>query len=157
MKGRLIIFFLLVLTMFLSFIPLTNAETSDKFVYFIDGKNILDITSDMVIGKTTFLVIHGYSLIKITYTTINQTIYDNKTFVKPVFNLDVYDNSHLIIMDNDNNIIVDVYIHTMNIGNFFQYVFPLKYQQLAITVLLAFLVSLLLIYAFFINKVTRIL
>lgn len=157
MKLRAIFLFFLVLTMFLSLIPQTYAETSDKFIYFIDGKNIIDISPDVVIGSDSVLLVHSHNILRITYTCGNQTYYDDKTIVKKVVILDVYDNAHLVITDINDNVIVDCVIHTLNIGNFFEYVFPLKYQQLAISVCLAFIVSILLVYALFVNRETRIL
>lgn len=157
MRGKTVLLFILVLTMFLSFIPQVNAETPDKFIYFIDGKSILDISPDVVIGSDSFLVVHSYPLLRVTYTCGDEIYLDDKAIIKKVFQLNVYDNAHLVITDMDNNVIVDIHIHTMNIGNFFEYVFPLKYQQLAISVCLAFFVSILLVYAFFINRETRIL
>lgn len=156
MRGKTILLFFLILTMFLSFTPQTQAKTPDSFIYFIDGKSILDISPDMVIGSDTIMVVHSYAMIHVTYTCGNKTYYDDKMFIKKVFELTVYDDAHLVIRDMDNNIVVDSHIHTLSIGNYFEYIFPLKYQQLAISVCLAFIVSVLLVYACFVNKQRKI-
>jgi len=157
MRGKAIFLFLLALAIFISFIPQTHAESSDKFIYFIDGKNMIDISPDVVIGSDSVLIVHSYTILHITYTCGNKTYYDDKTMIKKLFQLDIYDNAHLVITDMDNNVIVDSHIHTLNIENFLEYVFPLKYQQLAISVCLAFVVSLLFVYAYFINREIKIL
>jgi len=157
MKWRAIFLFFLVLTIFLSFIPQTHAESSDKFIYFIDGKNIIDISPDVVIGSDSVLIVHSHTILHVTYTCGNKTYYNDKIIIKKVFELKIYDNAHLVITDMDGNIIVDTNIHTLNFGNFFEYVFPLKYQQLAISVCLAFIVSILLVYALFVNREIKIL
>ena len=156
MRGKTILLFFLVLTMFLSFTPQTQATTPESFIYFIDGKSILDISPDMVIGSDTIIVVHSYTMIQVSYTSGNKTYYDDKMFIKKVFELTVYDDAHLVIRDMDNNVIVDCHIHTLSIENYFEYIFPLKYQQLAISVCLSFIVSVLLVYACFVNKQRKI-
>lgn len=157
MKLKGIFLFFLVLTMFLSLFPQSHAESSDEFIYFLDGKNIIDISADVVIGSDSILILHSYNILTVNYVCGNQTYINNVKYIKKVFTLNIYDDAHLTIRDVDDNIIIDCYIHTLNVGNFFEYVFPLQYQQLAITVCLAFIVSIFIVYAFFINRETRIL
>lgn len=157
MRGKTILLFFLILSMSLSFSLQTQAKSPEAFIYFIDEKNILDVSSDMVIGSDTILVVHSYSMLHVTYTCGNETYFDDKIIIKKVFELTVYDDAHLVIRDMDNNVVVDCHIHTLSIENYFEYIFPLKYQQLAISVCLAFIVSILLVYVCFVNKQRKIL
>jgi len=157
MKLKAIFLFFLILTIFLSFIPQTHGESSDKFIYFLDGKNVIDISANVVIGSDSILVVHSYNILTVNYVKGNETYINNARYIKKVFTLNVYDNAHLTIRDMNDNVVVDCFIHTLSIGNFFEYVFPMQYQQLAITVCLAFIVSILLVYALFVNRESRIL
>jgi ribosomal protein L31 len=160
---RFIITIILALTLFLSILPITiaddtitNADTSN-FLYIIDGTHLLSISPDVVTNSKNIFILHDYTSLKIDYRYENGSIIQMSTVKKTVIKLDIYDNTHLILTDSENNVILDMHIHAMTIENFFKYVFPLQYQQLALSVVLAFISAIILIYAFYIKKETKIL
>lgn len=162
MIRRALICFTLVVMLFMSMaLPVLadddNDYVSTKFIYMLDGKNIADFAPDMVIGSKNFFIIHNQGIIYVTYTTENRTIFNNKPYQNGIISFPMEDNSHLVIMNSNHETLVDSKLHVLNVENFFLYVFPLKYQQIAVSIILAFFVSLFAVYVLFVTREQRIL
>lgn len=153
---------IIILAFMLSFCltPLIHADdsqpTDDKFIYVIDGMHLITISPDIVSSSHSLVLVHNYISLSLTYTYENGTVIKKQKIVTNVIQLKIYDDTHLVLTDTENNVVMDIHIHAMNIENFFKYVFPLQYQQLAVSVILAFISSAILIVAFYIKHETKI-
>lgn len=159
---RLLLTFILVLTLFTCLLPSIIAEDNtqntetEHFIYLIDGQRLVSVSPDIVISSKNIILVHNYNIININYTSENGTVLKDGISRQNVLQLSVYENSHIILTDSENNVILDMFLHSMSIGNFFKYVLPLQYQQLVLTVVFSFIGSILLILAFYINKETKV-
>lgn len=135
-----------------------TAEAEDThFMFVIDNNRLTSISPDMVISSPQFIIVEDYLVVNVNYTALNGTIIKSGTVNGNVIKLSKVDGAHLIIKDKQNNIIMETTIHEMNVANFFTYVFPMQYQQLVLTVVFAFIASIIIVVAFYVNKETRIL
>lgn len=148
----------LVFMLFVFISPIINADDSDiKFTYIIDGTHLIMPSTDTVINGQKLLIVHNHIILTMKYEYENGTIIKAQKVTTDVIQLQVYDKSHLVLTDSDNNVVMDIHIHTMSVENFFKYVIPISVSQLIIPTLLAFVCAILLVSAFFINKETKLL
>lgn len=133
-----------------------NPLLDTKFIYIIDGTHLSIPSNDMVISDSNLIIVHNYLILNMEYTYENGTVISTKKVISNMIQLSVYDKSHLVLTDSQNTVVLDVHLHTMSIENFFKYVVPISYSQLIMPILYAFASALLLVCAFFINKITKI-
>lgn len=134
-----------------------DTATEEHLLFVIDGNRLISVSPDMVFSSKKIVIVQDYMVVRINYTSANGTVLKSGTITGNMITLERYDGAHLILKDKENNIIMDITVHEMNVANFFTYVFPLQYQQIIITVLLSFIASVLVVVAFYINKETRLL
>jgi len=161
MKTIPIIFLFLIITVSalssLAFADDTATEEDTHFMFVIDNNRLTAISPDMVISSPQFIIVEDYLVVNVNYTSSNGTIIKSGAVTGNVIKLPKVDGAHLIIKDKQNNIVMETTIHEMNVANFFTYVFPMQYQQLVLTVIFAFIASIIIVVAFYVNKETRIL
>jgi len=135
----------------------TTTAEDDHFIFVIDNNRLASISPDMVVSGKQLIIVQDYLIVDVEYTSANGTIIKSGSVSGNVVKLPRVDGAHLIIRDRQNNVIMETTIHDMNIGNFFTYVFPMQYQQLVLSVIFAFVGSIIIVVAFYVNKETRIL
>jgi len=133
-----------------------DTNTEDHFIFVIDNNRLTGISPDMVVSSKNIIIVQDYLVVDIDYVAANGTVIKTGTLTGSVIKLPRVDGAHLIIKDKQNNVILESTIHEMNIANFFTYIFPMQYQQLVMSVILAFIASIVIVVAFYINKETQI-
>ena len=158
---KFLVTIILALMLFICILPVISADntpnTDTKLFYIIDGNHLISVSPDIVVSSQNLIIFHNYLLLTMDYTYENGTTIQRQRVTNSVIQIKVYDNAHLTLTDTQNNVILDTHLHTMSLENFFRYVVPISYSQLIIPIFLAFLSSLILVVAFFINKEIKIL
>jgi hypothetical protein len=147
---------MLVLTLSMIFVNVALADDDyiiAKFIYMFDGKNIIGISQDIVISTSNFYILHNEGIIFVNYTSSNGTsILKNKPYQSGIISFPMYDESLFTVTDTEGNVLISARLHVLNVQNFFAYIFPMKYQQIAISILFAFLMSLLVVFVLYISR-----
>lgn len=130
------------------------AENEESFIWIISNNKLIQIKDNIVLDNE-FYIFHNYDSISIKYYRENETYFQRNNQMGKMLKLTLHDGA-ILEVKHDNEVILKTITHKATFTNVLKYNAGIKFQNISISILLAFISAILGNVAYYYNLERRI-